>query len=91
MRHYLFLSPQHAIEKYVRRTYDPAEVARGWSGWRSGLRPEMVRLPSGAELRTYTGDDTLDPRGPWTEHYLSRVRREVEAGSTGAVETVQEH
>ena len=79
MRHYLFLSRQHAIEKYVQRTFDPEEVARGWSGWRVGLRPEMLRLPSSDELRIYDGDDTLDPDDPWTEHYTSSVRRQVEA------------
>ncbi len=79
MRHYLFLSYEHAIQKYVRRTYDPTEVARGWSGWRVGLRPEMLRLPSASELRTYDGDHTLDPANPWTEHYSSGARRQVEA------------
>jgi glycosyltransferase involved in cell wall biosynthesis len=79
MRHYLFLSRQHAIEKYVERQYDPVEVARGWSGWRVGLRPEMIRLPSSSELRVYEGDHALDSRDPWTEHYTSGVRRLVEA------------
>jgi len=91
MRHYLFLSRQHAVEKYVRRTYDPTEVARGWSGWRVGLRPEMVRLPPSSELRTYNGDDTLDPDHPWTEHYLASVRRQVEADAERVSDQAEGH
>jgi glycosyltransferase involved in cell wall biosynthesis len=83
MRHYLFLSQKHAIDKYVRRTYAPESVARGWSGWRVGLQREMVSLPPSSELRVYDGDETLDPANPWTEHYISQVRRRVEAGSQG--------
>lgn len=75
MRHYLFLSREHAIRKYVRRHYDPGEVARGWSGWRPFLQPEMIRLPSEAELRTYRGDARLDPSDAWTEHYLEKIWR----------------
>lgn len=84
MRHYLFLSREHAIEKYVRRTYDPEAVARGWSGWRVGLLPDMISLPSRSKLRVYEGDDTLDAQNPWTEHYLAIVRRQAEARSRGA-------
>ncbi|MGH9335877.1 MAG: glycosyltransferase, partial [Vicinamibacteria bacterium] len=32
MRHYLFLSVEHAISKYVLRQYDEREVAMGWHG-----------------------------------------------------------
>jgi hypothetical protein len=88
MRHYQFLSRDHAIEKYVRRTYDPASVARGWSGWRVGLQPEMVSLPSSSELRVYGGDDTLDPRNPRTEHYIASVRRRVEEVPRGVTDRV---
>ena len=40
MRHYLFLSVAHAIEKYVQKRYDPLEVAAGWHVSRVKLRPE---------------------------------------------------
>ena len=52
MRHYLFLSRRHAVEKYVERGYDPRELARGWHRARSRLRPEAVRLLPQAALRT---------------------------------------
>ena len=70
MRHYLFLSVPHAIEKYVDRRYDPQEVAAGWHRARTRLRPELIRLPSEVELRRYRGDGPLDSTSPRTQHYL---------------------
>jgi hypothetical protein len=73
MRHYLFLSMPDAIRKYVDRPYDPAAVAAGWHGWRAKLKPEMIRLPSQAELRIYVSDDQLDPSNPRKQHHLEEV------------------
>lgn len=57
MRHYLFLSVPHAIHKYVEGRYDPEEVAARWYGWRAKSRPEMFKLPTQRELRSYITDD----------------------------------
>jgi glycosyltransferase involved in cell wall biosynthesis len=85
MRHYLFLSRAHAIEKYVERHHDPAALAIGWHGWRARLqhdavrsRPDLLELPSQAELRSYVSDDALDPSDPltlheWCERWAERV------------------
>lgn len=70
LKHYLFLSVQHAIEKYVQRRYDPGEVESGWHGWRAHLSAGDIRLPPAAELRVSHGDDDLDPSEPRTTHYL---------------------
>ena len=70
MRHYQFLSVDHAIRKYVRMRYDPAEVAAGWHVLRQKLRPEMIKLPFQAELRTYRPGDQLDTSNPRLQHYL---------------------
>ena len=70
MRHYLFLSRAHAIEKYVQRRYLAAEVERGWHGWRARLVAEAIELPSQRELSHYTGDDTLDASRPRRRHLL---------------------
>lgn len=70
LRHYLFLSPEHAIRKYVRKTYDPDEVRGGWHGWRATLTVDAIRLPSQADLRTASTDDDLDPSSPRTTHCL---------------------
>lgn len=72
MRHYLFLSVPHAIEKYVERRYDPAEVESGWHGWRAHLSADEIALPSTAELRVSSADDDLDASAPRTRHYLDR-------------------
>jgi len=70
MRHYLFLSVSHLIEKYVEKIYDPTEVRRGWHGWRNRINLERVTLPSQAELRVYTADDELDPSSPRRKHFI---------------------
>ena len=71
MRHYLFLSEEHARQKYGRRSFDPDEVALGWHGWRDGF--ERVRLPAASELCRHTGDDALDPSDPWGHADLERT------------------
>jgi glycosyltransferase involved in cell wall biosynthesis len=73
MRHYLFLSVPHALEKYTCRNYDPLEVERGWHGARANLNPAQIRLPSQRMMRYYESDDTLDPSNPRVCHYLFDV------------------
>lgn len=70
MRHYLFLSIEHAIRKYVERAYDPAELEAGWHRRRAGLRVEDISLLPEAELRFFVSDDLLDASDPRTEHPL---------------------
>lgn len=70
MRHYLFLSISHAAEKYVRRSYDPLEIATGWHRARASLRRENIFLQSESELRNYRGDDLLDASEPLKKHPL---------------------
>lgn len=70
MKHYLFLSVPHAIEKYVERRYDPDEVESGWHGWRATVAAADIRLPSESELRVTRSDDDLDPDKPRKMHYL---------------------
>ncbi len=74
MRHYLFLGPAHAREKYEGKRYAPDEIADGWFGGREGWRYRFaagaMRLPSKSELREYAGDDLLDAAGPRTTHFM---------------------
>lgn len=70
MKHYLFLSVPHAVEKYVERHYDPAEVQRGWHGWRAALQPEDIRLPSELELRIAEPGEDLDLTGARQRHIV---------------------
>lgn len=51
LRHYIALSMDHLADKYRRqRAYAPAEVARGWHGWRATFDMAHVRLPESGEL-----------------------------------------
>jgi glycosyltransferase involved in cell wall biosynthesis len=70
MKHYLFLSVPHAIEKYVERRYNPEEVEAGWHGWRASLTAADIHLPREAELRSTLSDDDLDPSRPRKKHYI---------------------
>jgi glycosyltransferase involved in cell wall biosynthesis len=73
MKHYLFLSAEHAARKYPGRKYRDDEVNRlRWHGWRSRLRTEQIVLPSVSHVRTTMGDDDLDPTNPWTQHWLDQ-------------------
>jgi glycosyltransferase involved in cell wall biosynthesis len=83
MKHYQFLSIPHAIEKYVQRRFDRAEVSDGWHGWRVTIRAEDVLLPSQNELRTFVSDDALDADQPRREHYLQAALRSAERGAQG--------
>ncbi|MEZ5283924.1 MAG: glycosyltransferase family 2 protein [Vicinamibacterales bacterium] len=70
MRHYLFLSVPHVVEKYVQRAFDPAEVDRGWHRARARLRTPDIALQDEQELRAYAGDAALDPSQPLGVHPL---------------------
>lgn len=70
LRHYLLLSREHAIRKWVRRRFDPAEVQDGWHGWRASLTASDVRLPSSRDLRFTASDEDLDSSSPRREHWL---------------------
>jgi glycosyltransferase involved in cell wall biosynthesis len=70
MRHYLFLSVDHAIRKYVVRRYDENEVAMGWHGGRHKLTADAIRLSSEDELREYRSDAELDASDALPRHPL---------------------
>jgi hypothetical protein len=70
MRHYLFLSPDHAKEKWIDRRYAAEELDRGWHRARARLREPDIRLQSEAELRCYSSDAELDARDPLIAHPL---------------------
>jgi glycosyltransferase involved in cell wall biosynthesis len=68
MRHYLFLSVEHAIRKYVERRYDSEELEAGWHRARASLRAEDVLLLPEAELKPYRSDALLDASYPRRQH-----------------------
>jgi glycosyltransferase involved in cell wall biosynthesis len=70
LRHYLILSREHMLRKYVLRRYDADEVRKGWHGWRARLTPDKIRLPSQAELRFTADDADLDASLPRRRHSI---------------------
>jgi len=73
MKHYLFLSAEHAARKYAGRRYLSEEVIDlGWHGWRPRLRSEDIRLPDATQVRAIVTDDDLDEANPWSAHWLER-------------------
>ncbi|HEX3174214.1 MAG TPA: glycosyltransferase family 2 protein [Solirubrobacterales bacterium] len=70
MKHYLFLSVPHAVEKYVQRSFPPSEVEDGWHRWRERLTEDDIRLPAAGEVRTLQSDERLDPTDPSRYHYF---------------------
>jgi glycosyltransferase involved in cell wall biosynthesis len=68
LRHYLILSREHVLRKYVQRRYDASEVRNGWHGWRAKLTSSDIRLPSQADLRVTTDDGDLDASSPRRRH-----------------------
>ncbi len=88
LRHYLFLSAEHAAHKYVGKQYDPEELQDLWHGWRPTLRREQIRLPRQVELRVARGDADLDPSAPRLRHCIEWPdRRPEDAHSRRAPES----
>ncbi len=76
LEHYMFLSPDHAIEKFIEtRKYDPAMIEKGWHRWRSRLTPEDIRLPAAVELKERRPGQPLCPLNPRTKHVLDPASR----------------
>jgi hypothetical protein len=68
MRHYLFLSVDHAVRKFAERRYDEDELARGWHRARAALRRESIELLPAAALREDRSEAALDASNPRTNH-----------------------
>lgn len=69
MKHYMFLSVEHAIEKYVDKIFDPKELDGGWHRQRARLRADLIRLPSERLLRRDDGAELI-AANPRNRHYL---------------------
>jgi hypothetical protein len=69
LKHYIVLSLEHAIQKYVKKSFDPKEI-EGSHGWRATAKEHDFLLPSQSQMRLYTSDDELDATRPLKEHLL---------------------
>lgn len=69
LKHYILLSLNHAIEKYVKKEFAPEEIA-GSHGWRATAGQHDFMIPAAAQMRLFTSDDELDPSNPLSDHLL---------------------
>ncbi|HEY1834192.1 MAG TPA: glycosyltransferase family 2 protein [Solirubrobacteraceae bacterium] len=77
MRHYLYLSAEHAREKFLQRRYSAKEVDEGFHGWRAKVQEQHIELPSESEVpgRYEYGDDhLLDPSNPFKHHLMEPAK-----------------
>ncbi len=68
LRHYLFLSWRHGVEKYVHREFSSEELKRGWSAERARTTERTLRLPDAEEVVRYGEDGHWDRSRPRTRH-----------------------
>lgn len=74
MKHYLFLSIDHAIEKYGGRVYAQHEVDAGWHGWRAQVTANAIMsLPAREDLRVTHDDGDLDASAPRDRHVVEEL------------------
>ncbi len=81
LRHYPFLSLEHARTKYVRRNFARRDIAKGWHARRMDLLPEDMEFPPVERLLTWSPGAPLDTSRPWSRHYWVERRDARCAGS----------
>lgn len=69
LKHYIVLSMNHAVQKYVKKAFDQNEVS-GMHGWRATAKEHDFLLPSQSQMRLFTSDAELDSSNPLKEHLI---------------------
>lgn len=69
LRHYPFLSPEHARTKYVQRNFASRDVAKGWHAKRMDVLPADMEFPASERLARWSPGEPLDTSNPWPNHY----------------------
>ncbi len=69
LKHFIFLSEEHGIEKYSRNRKLPEDEVKklGWHGFRANFKKENFYIPSKSELKKLT-DNNFDTSDPKIEH-----------------------
>ena len=70
LKHYMMLSLDHAIQKYVKVTHDPKAAKAGMHGWRATANENDFILPLQTQMRLYTSDAELDATNPLKKHLI---------------------
>ena len=66
----MLLSLDHAIEKYLKKTYDEREVSIDWHVCQIKASESGFILPSQSMMRLFTSDDELDGSNPIAVHQI---------------------
>lgn len=71
LRHYPFISQQHALEKYAQRSFDQGEIARGWHSNRIEIELRNLKFPPRTHLDRLSRPRrrALARANPRTTHY----------------------
>ena len=87
MRHYMFLSVEHACRKYGPRKQNMAAIAAGRyagpRGWHNHWTPQPFPLPSASELCEVREGEPLDASRPRTRHYMAGIAASLQAQHGG--------
>jgi len=71
LRHYMMRDQEHALGKYVLRTFDATELQRGWHANRVGYDRDFFRFPPKSSLKRLARSDDrrFDLSEPRALHY----------------------
>jgi len=70
LRHYPFLSKQHAIKKYLERKFDPIELAKGMHVKRARFSEENFQFPDSEFVKQLSKDGKWDTSSPSQTHFF---------------------
>lgn len=71
LRHYIFLSQEHAYHKYPNRKFSEQELARGWHRNRHGIKQSKYKFPDSNTLETLSKAESFafNRSYPRLKHY----------------------
>lgn len=74
LRHYIFISQQHAYDKYSIRNFSKQETAKGWHMARIGVPKQKMLFPDKSILKElpHLNSRLFDTSEPWLKHYWKK-------------------
>jgi hypothetical protein len=83
MRHYIFLSEEHARSKYLGRPFSPEEVAKGWHGDKLRATKNNLEFPDDSKMFTlpHWTSRAFDTSRPSKTHYWDWDSLDLQEGS----------
>ena len=76
LRHYIALSKEHLLKKYLQRVYSKEEIEKfNWHKSRAGLSYDNIQLPSKKRLKRITDENIWDISFPQHNHIF--IKQEI--------------